>query len=71
MPSHGLVVVLGKSFTGKLAHEASKSTGGLPSDVTRDSTTYRADFQARERPRQLPGAVPDRAPGRVHARAAG
>ena len=28
--AQGLVVVLGKSFTGTLAHEPSKSTGGLP-----------------------------------------
>ena len=56
--SHGLVVVLGKSFTGKLAHEASKSTGGLPSDVTRDSTTYRADFQAANGPANFPVLYP-------------
>src|SRR4029077_10373708 len=56
--SNGLVVVLGKSFTGKLAHEASKSTGGLPSDVTRDSTTYRADFQAANGPANFPVLYP-------------
>jgi LCP family protein required for cell wall assembly len=56
--SNGLVVVLGKSFTGKLAHQASKSTGGLPSDVTRDSTTYRADFQAANGPANFPVLYP-------------
>ena len=56
--AHGLVVVLGKSFTGKLAHVASKSTTGLPSDVTRDSTTYRADFQAANGPANFPVLYP-------------
>ena len=56
--SNGLVVVLGKSFTGKLAHVASKSTGGLPSDVTRDSTTYRADFQGANGPANFPVLYP-------------
>jgi hypothetical protein len=56
--AHGLVVVLGKSFTGTLAHEPSKSTGGLPSDVTRDSTTYRADFQGANGPANFPVLYP-------------
>jgi LCP family protein required for cell wall assembly len=56
--AHGLVVVLGKSFTGKLAHEASKSTTGLPSDVTRDATTYRADFQTANGPANFPVLYP-------------
>jgi hypothetical protein len=56
--AHGLVVVLGKSFTGTLAHEPSKSTTGLPSDVTRDSTTYRADFQAANGPANFPVLYP-------------
>jgi LCP family protein required for cell wall assembly len=56
--AQGLVVVLGKSFTGTLAHQVSKSAGGLPSDVTRDSTTYRADFQAASRPANFPVLYP-------------
>jgi LCP family protein required for cell wall assembly len=56
--TRGLVVVLGKSFTGTLAHEPSKSTGGLPSDVTRDST-YRAYFQQASGPANFPVLYPN------------
>ncbi|HEV8450211.1 MAG TPA: LCP family protein [Gaiellales bacterium] len=56
--ARGLVVVLGKSFTGTLAHEPSKSTGGLPSDVTRDST-YRAYFRQADGPANFPVLYPN------------
>ena len=48
----GLVVVIGKDFNGTLAKQPPSKTpvGGLPSDVTRDRTTYRAPFLAADGP---------------------
>jgi LCP family protein required for cell wall assembly len=58
--SKGLVVVVGKDFKGTLAHEPRKTstTGGLPSDVTRDPSLFRADFAAENRPANFPVLYP-------------
>jgi LCP family protein required for cell wall assembly len=46
--SGGLVVVIGKRFTGTLAQQppSQAAAGGLPDDITRDLTTYRDVFAA-------------------------
>jgi LCP family protein required for cell wall assembly len=46
--SGGLVVVIGKSFTGTLAHQppSNAASGRLPDDITRDPTVYRDVFAA-------------------------
>jgi len=46
--SRGLVVVLGQSFNGQLAHPAPSSAapGGLPADMHVDPSAYRTDFAA-------------------------
>jgi LCP family protein required for cell wall assembly len=50
--SGGLVVVIGKRFTGTLAQQPPSKTaaGGLPADITRDLTTYRDVFLAADGP---------------------
>ena len=58
--SKGLVVVLGHSFTGQLAHAApnSSAAGGLPSDMHADPTAYRTDFAAVNGPASFPVMYP-------------
>jgi LCP family protein required for cell wall assembly len=57
--SAGLVVVLGKSFTGSLAHQPpSQNPGGLPADVVRDPTTYSSDFAQANGPANFPVMYP-------------
>jgi LCP family protein required for cell wall assembly len=57
--SAGLVVVLGKGFTGPLAHEApSQRPGGLPADLARDTTTYKSDFAQANGPANFPVMYP-------------
>jgi LCP family protein required for cell wall assembly len=49
--SAGLVVVVGKSFTGTLAEPPPSTTAsGLPDDITRDPTTYHSAFLAADGP---------------------
>ena len=58
--SKGLVVVVGKDFKGTLAHAPPKQStaGGLPSDVTRDPSLFRADFAAENGPANFPVLYP-------------
>jgi LCP family protein required for cell wall assembly len=56
----GLVVVLGKSFNGQLAHPAPSSAnpGGLPADMHADPAAYRSDFASVNRPATFPVMYP-------------
>ena len=56
----GLVVVLGKSFTGQLAKPAPNSgaAGGLPADMHADSTAYQSDFASVNGPANFPVMYP-------------
>ena len=58
--SKGLVVVLGKSFKGQLAHPApsAATAGGLPADMQSDPTAYRADFASVNGPANFPVLYP-------------
>jgi LCP family protein required for cell wall assembly len=57
--SAGLVVVLGKSYTGPLAHTPPNAgPGGLPPDVVPDTTTYSADFAQANGPANFPVMYP-------------
>jgi LCP family protein required for cell wall assembly len=55
--SSGLVVVVGKSFSGQLAHNPPKQTGGLPSDVVHD-TSMRSAFATADGPANFPVLYP-------------
>ena len=54
----GLVVVVGKSFDGTLAHDPPKQTGGLPDDVAHDPAIYRPSFAAVDGPANFPVLYP-------------
>jgi LCP family protein required for cell wall assembly len=58
--SKGLVVVLGKSFKGQLAHPAPSSgtPGGLPADMHSDPAAYRSDFASVNGPANFPVMYP-------------
>jgi LCP family protein required for cell wall assembly len=53
----GLVVVVGKSFTGKLAHDPPKQAGGLPNDVVHDTSMHSA-FATANGPANFPVLYP-------------
>ena len=53
----GLVVVVGRSFTGTLAHAPPKQTGELPSDIVHD-TSMRSAFAAANGPANFPVLYP-------------